>query len=274
MCQNSHNPQRASRRSGSSDNTADGAGAGVLNRENSNGMFTNYLFTGNAAVSSGGGMVNRVSSMPTLANCTFTGNSATDGGAIFNKDSVPTVSNCILWGDTPDEIYVVSGSAPVVAYSDVQGGWVGTGNIDADPQFAGADDYRLSSGSPCIDAADNFAVPADVTDLDNDADVAERTPLDLDLNPRFINDENTTDTGVADPPNYPDVVDMGAYEFGAFCYGDITGDGFINLSDLAQLLGHYGETGASYEDGDLDGDGDVDLSDLAEMLGLYNTPCP
>lgn len=57
--------------------------------------------------------------------------------------------------------------------------------------------------------------------------------------------------------------------------GDLNGDGDVDLSDLAQLLGHYGMTGdATYEDGDLDGDGDVDLSDLAALLAVYGTSCP
>ena len=57
--------------------------------------------------------------------------------------------------------------------------------------------------------------------------------------------------------------------------GDLDGDGDVDLSDLAQLLGNYGIAGgASYEDGDLDGDGDVDLSDLAALLGVYGTSCP
>lgn len=60
-----------------------------------------------------------------------------------------------------------------------------------------------------------------------------------------------------------------------FCFGDLNGDGLINLSDLAQLLGHYGTpSGATYEMGDLDEDGDVDLSDLAALLGVYGHPCP
>jgi hypothetical protein len=42
---------------------------------------------------------------------------------------------------------------------------------------------------------------------------------------------------------------------------------------VAQLLGHYGESGAVYEDGDPDDDGDVDLSDLAALLGVYGTVC-
>jgi hypothetical protein len=60
-----------------------------------------------------------------------------------------------------------------------------------------------------------------------------------------------------------------------FCYGDLDGDRDIDLSDLATLLGQYGQTsGMNYEDGDLDGDGDVDLSDLAGLLGVYGTTCP
>jgi hypothetical protein len=257
-------------------NTAETHGAGVMNRENSNGTFTNCLFTGNGATINGGGMLNRVNSAPTLANCTFSANTAVSGGAIFNALSAPVIANCILWGDTPDEIGGTS--VPVVTYSDIEGGWSGTGNIDEDPQFAGAG-HQLSSGSPCIDAGDNLAVPADLADLDDDEDMAERTPLDLDLNARFVNDEGTADSGVADPPNYPDVVDIGAYEYGGFCHGDLTGDKVVNLYDLAQLLGHYGTTsGAQYEDGDIhpppEGDGDVDLFDLAEFMGLYGTICP
>ena len=52
--------------------------------------------------------------------------------------------------------------------------------------------------------------------------------------------------------------------------GDLDHDGDVDLADLAQLLGHYGDTGdVSYEDGDIDSDGDVDLADLAELLGHY-----
>jgi hypothetical protein len=58
------------------------------------------------------------------------------------------------------------------------------------------------------------------------------------------------------------------------CFGDLDGDGDVDLSDLSQLLAHYGTTsGAEYEDGDLDGDGDVDLADLAALLAVYGTNC-
>lgn len=57
--------------------------------------------------------------------------------------------------------------------------------------------------------------------------------------------------------------------------GDITGDGAVDLNDLAIVLANYGvPSGATYEDGDLDGDGDVDLADLAIVLAAYGTACP
>ena len=41
-------------------------------------------------------------------------------------------------------------------YCDVEGGFTGTGNIDADPLFVDAPggDYQLQFGSPCMDGGD------------------------------------------------------------------------------------------------------------------------
>jgi hypothetical protein len=58
------------------------------------------------------------------------------------------------------------------------------------------------------------------------------------------------------------------------CPGDLDGDQQVALSDLTQLLAHYGTaSGATLADGDLDGDGDVDLSDLTALLASYGTTC-
>jgi hypothetical protein len=71
---------------------------------------------------------------------------------MYNRGSDPIITNCILWGDLPDEIYN-SDSNPIVTYSDVEGGYPGEGNIDADPHFMTFHgfDYILDVGSPCID---------------------------------------------------------------------------------------------------------------------------
>ena len=83
-----------------------------------------------------------------------------------------------------------------------------------------------------------------------------------------------------DPPDFSPVIQpaidttSASISFTITLSGDVDLDGDVDLADLAQLLGHYGETsGMTYEDGDLDGDGDVDLSDLAELLGHYGDTC-
>ena len=57
------------------------------------------------------------------------------------------------------------------------------------------------------------------------------------------------------------------------CPGDLDGDNDVDIADLAVLLAHYGETGASPNDGDLDHDGDVDVADLAALLAVYGVVC-
>ncbi len=154
------------------DNEAiNGSGGGMYNYTGSSPTLANCMFVGNSAYSMGGGIVNYSAGTPTLTNCTFSGNSAGTGGGIDNRSSLLTVTNCILWGDTPDEIYV-SGTAPVVTYSDVQGADVypGTGNINASPVFedAAMRDLDLLESSPCIDAGTNDAPNLPATDFEGD----------------------------------------------------------------------------------------------------------
>lgn len=57
------------------------------------------------------------------------------------------------------------------------------------------------------------------------------------------------------------------------CPADITGDGVVDLTDLATLLVDFGRA-ASGLPGDIDRDGDVDLTDLAGVLAAFGTACP
>ncbi len=182
-----------------SGNLASEQGGGMANWEYSRPTLTNCTFSDNSAVHYGGGMYNNYSS-PTLTNCTFSGNSASWGGGMNNRwSSSPRLINCILWGNTPQEIYIEGGDTTVITYSDVQGGWPGTGNINADPLFVDSDigDYHLLQNSACINAANNNSLPADTQDLDGDGNTAEPIPFDIEGNPRIVYD----------------VVDMGPYEF-------------------------------------------------------------
>jgi hypothetical protein len=174
---------------------------GGMHSANSTATLTNGTFCGNTASYGGGGMFNQ-SSSPTLRNVTFYDNDAVDsGGGIYNFDhSSPSLANVILWDDSAPmgpEIFKDGSSAPAITYSDVQGGYGGAGNVNADPLFVDAanDNLRLQSTSPAIDAGNNGAVPAGIT-------------TDLDDNPRFVDLPSVPDTGNGTPP----IVDMGAYE--------------------------------------------------------------
>ncbi len=162
------------------------------------------MFRGNRVVGSvafGGGVVNRNKSKVRFRYCTFVDNVAGgdrgSGGAIAvvqaEKNSTSVV-NSVLWGNTAfygSQLYRSTEASVVVSYSNIQGGCSGTGNIDADPQFASPwGNYRLRPGSPCIDAGTNtVGLPIGTTDFDG--------------TPRFV-DGNGDGTAITD---------MGAYEY-------------------------------------------------------------
>jgi hypothetical protein len=248
-----------------SQNTAGTEGGGVYATVASRPVFVNTTIDRNT----GNGVHAADESSPEFANCTIAAN--TGVGVVSWGGG--RLENSIIWSNESAQLEDDEGL--VTRHCNVQGGWPGDGNIDADPLFVDptSGDYHLATGSPCIDAGDNTAVPLDIFDLDEDGDTDERTPFDLDGRLRFADRIAAPDTGNPDP-NFPElpIVDMGAYEYQ--CTGDLDGSGQINLADLAQLLGSYGETaGMSYHDGDLDVDGDVDLADLAELLAAYGTVC-
>ncbi len=299
-----------------------GGGLSVVEAQAS---VTNCLFIGNIGFR--GGAISFYSGFSLhLADCTISGNhaDATGGGVYVIGGADVTVQNCILWNDTAPEgpeILIYQGpSALAVGYSDIEGGeegigggdsviW-GDGNIDADPLFVDpyGSDYRLLSGSPCIDAGDNTAVPPDSGDLDSDGDTDEPVPVDLDGNPRFADDPDTPDSG--NPDGIHPIVDMGAYELEGSECADGDGDGqvtichhppgnsgnpqtmSVNQNNLPAHLAHGdscgpceegdgappeengdGETEASPCPADVNGDGLVNAADLAQLLGSWGL-CP
>jgi len=161
--------------------------------------ISNCTISGNSA-ERGGGIYCDWYSSPSISHCTISGNSANYGGGIYEDFSSPQITNCILWADSPHEIDWANSFFPTITYSDIQGGWSGQGNIDADPLFVdpNSGDYQLKAGSPCIDAANPNAPGLPATDIIG--------------NPRVING----------------LPDMGAYEF----------TGIINQPPVLDLIGN------------------------------------
>jgi hypothetical protein len=147
------------------------AGGGALYFSYASPTLYNNLIVDNSAIY--GGAMYVYNSSPMLCFNTIVGNSASQqGGALLLKTSgVTLVENSIVWGNTAslgDQIYEDGGSAKV-RYSDVEGGWSGTGNIDADPDFCDdmPGDYHLHYTSPCRDAGGPTSVKI-MTDFEGD----------------------------------------------------------------------------------------------------------
>ncbi len=193
---------------------------------NCNAQMINCVVDGNFSINGGG--INQAGGSLTLVNCTVAANeiSASAGSAL--------VANCIIWTS-------LVGTNVTVTHSDVQGGWAGSGsnNIAQDPLFvdlAGADgdvgtrddDLRLRPGSPCIDAAENAAVPAGYT-------------VDRRGSARFVDDLDSPDCpqapgGCGRAP----VVDMGAHEYHLPCPWDLDHGAAVGTEDLQALLAAWG----------------------------------
>lgn len=119
-------------------------------------MIENCLILGNKARYRGGGIDCSLSPL-TIMNCTISENGADGigGGIRWDTDDSPTIKNCILWENTSPDGPEISGHSPYrITYSDIQGGWSGIGNIDADPLLLEGWGFQLSAESPCIDAGD------------------------------------------------------------------------------------------------------------------------
>lgn len=179
-------------------------GGGVLFAHSGTVRFSNCLFHNNKAGEAG--VAFATDGMGYFNNCTMANNQATfgDGGVILDGEAQFEFRNSILWGNTVPQGRSgpqIHTYAPLsVAYCNVQGGFAGTGNISADPQFINVSqaNFDIPVGSPCKDVGSNASVPADVGDLDWDNNVTESLPKDLNLDNRII--QVTTDIGAYEAP--------------------------------------------------------------------------
>ena len=172
-------------------NTTQGRGGGICLLNGPGANIINCLIVSNtASVSEYGGGISCKSSNPNIVNCTISGNSAGRGGAIDIISATATITNSVLWDNSIDEIYKTGTGYAVVSYSDIEGGYSGSGNINLNPIFASSSDYHLTFGSLCIDSGTN-SPPGGLEP--NDIEGNSR-PFDGDL------DSNA-------------ITDMGAYEF-------------------------------------------------------------
>ncbi len=106
--------------------------------------ITNSVFVGNYASASPGGGIHLTQGL--LAFCTVAGNASAAGPGGIGRGNLDScqILDCIVWGNSGQQI----GPGYDVRYSDVQGGYMGAGNIDADPLFLGGpSDHWIAGGA-------------------------------------------------------------------------------------------------------------------------------
>ncbi|MFC1676691.1 right-handed parallel beta-helix repeat-containing protein [Planctomycetota bacterium] len=118
-------------------------------------------------------------SNPIISHCTIADNSTDSiGSGIYfaYDDNNAVVSHCILWGNYAQRYSQIFG-IHFISYCDVEGGWLGVGNIDKDPLFfdSGTGIYHISPNSPCLNAGDPcYSGVSGETDIDGDPRIINR----------------------------------------------------------------------------------------------------
>lgn len=239
-------------------NSSLSAGAGVIVQAGSP-VFAGCVFRNNTAASFGSAFsASGASAGGSIVNCTIINNTSDFAGCAVRASGPLTIANCIIRDNTaPAQI---DGTNFAVSYSNTTQTVAGVGNINADPLFSAASlgQFSLTSGSPCIDAGDSSAVPADLLE-------------DPVSNPRRVNDPATADTGAGPAPR----VDIGAYEYNppTGCPGDANNDSAINGADLSVLLGQFAQQVPPGSGGDFNNDGFVNGADLSVLLANFGAAC-
>jgi hypothetical protein len=225
--------------------------------DNSSAFIANNLIAGNFVRGLGGGIYDDSS---TIINNTITENDSNAasfescvGGIYCTSSSL--VVNTIIWGNGGHHSVEQISGCNNVTYSDIQGGYEGLGNINADPCFADSSngDYHLKSEagrwnpnseswvtdavtSPCIDAG-NPGCP--------------------------LGDEPSDANNVR--------INMGAYGGTAEAsktpadwrsIADLTNDWAVDINDLGVFVSYWLDTGECIPS-DLDRDESIDFVDYA-----------
>jgi len=123
--------------------------------------LTNVLISSNQSSSGNANVLSINDSDVEIMNSTISDNNPGEAQAVLLWSGALTITNSILWNNGPN----LQADPPcpgcfTVNYSDIEGDWTGTGNINENPLFLGNGNYHLSEVSPCIDKGTPTGAPA------------------------------------------------------------------------------------------------------------------
>lgn len=145
------------------DNESDSDGGGIACRDGSCApVISSNIIHDNRAEAWGGG-ISCYDSSPVIVNNTLSDNEVTAaggfGGGIGCWLASPKIINNIVWDNTASNGAEVYGhpDEPSAQFCIIKGGFPGTSNLNADPDFADPTnhDYRITATSPCINRGAN-----------------------------------------------------------------------------------------------------------------------
>jgi predicted outer membrane repeat protein len=247
-------------------------GAAIANNQ-SNPDVKNCIFTANiAARGGGGGMYNSGGCHPEIINCTFAANEGgIAGGVLMASGGSAQLANCIFYNNQPRQVW---GTA-AVSYTNIQGGWEGDGNIDADPCFADPcnGDYHLKSQAGRWDPNTQSWVIDDATSACIDAG---GPGLDFGAEPYPNGGRINMGAygGTDHASKSPWITCWEAAECPGQPFGDASCDGAIGLADLFALKAHFATTAPWLDNQcctDLNHDNAINLADLFIFRANYGS---
>jgi len=148
-------------------NTAHHGGGIYYSGRNGLSLANALIVKNNARLGQGGGIYLGMLAEVELTNVTIADNDAYAGAGALHclLLSQVTLVNSIVWGNGADAIHTVG--TVVATYCDIEGGYTGLENIDADPQFVdpAGGVYFLEPQSACINAGNNSAAALPLRDL-------------------------------------------------------------------------------------------------------------
>lgn len=227
--------------------TGNNGGGGLWVGNGGNASLTNVtVFRNQSIQAAGGGVMVATGGTLSAVNSIFSGNSGTAVAPLPNQ--------------------LTAGGQATATFSSFPSAFAGVGNITSDPRLLS--DGRLRWGSPGIDAGQS--------------NYASDFPIDLDGNPRLIDDPATADTGLI--WNTFPMIDMGAFEYQrSSCVADLVGsdvlapDGAVTIDDLIAMLIFFegGSLRGDIDDGSRLGAPDraVTIDDLVYYLQRFEDGC-
>jgi len=140
-----------------SSNTASNDGGGIRCQNSSELNISFSAITNNSCDSGGGGIAFSESTSNLVNVSIINNNDSFDAGLFLGEGSSVVLNNSLNYGN--DIYFYGDGNTIQISYSNIQGGYEGEGNIDADPFFCNPDsgDYTLAENSPCVGTGDNGA---------------------------------------------------------------------------------------------------------------------